>query len=304
MNSIDEIDTLKTRFEIALQKDIETWGEKNGLLDACKYSLLSGGKRVRPLCTLSIAQAISPGLDTLEAALAIEYMHTASLIIDDLPCMDNDDYRRGMPSVHKVFGETTALLASYALMNLSYEKIYRATCNLENSQVLSPLAAREAGLLALREASYASGLHGATGGQFLDLFSKNKDLAMVKEIFYKKTVTLFEASFLFGWLFGGGESASVRQIKEIARHFGMAFQIADDLQDQAQDRMREESVNVALLVGLEKTHALYNEEIQLLQTKSNLLPIPLNLEPLLQYKFGNIIFFNKNVELTKVDLKS
>lgn len=286
MNCMDEIDRLKNSFEIALQKDIQSWKEENALRDACKYSLLSGGKRVRPLCTLSIAQAISPGLDALEAALAIEYMHTASLIIDDLPCMDNDDYRRGVPSVHKVFGETTALLASYALINLSYEKIYRAACNLENSQILSPLHAREAGLLALREASYASGLHGATGGQFLDLFSKNKDLAMVKEIFHKKTVTLFEASFLFGWLFGGGQCAAVDQIKEIASHFGMAFQIADDLQDQEQDRQRKESVNVALLVGLERTHALYNKEIQLLQTKSSLLSIPLNLEPLLHYKFG------------------
>lgn len=295
MNGEDQINVLKKNFEIALKNDTENWGEKNALQDACKYSLLSGGKRIRPLCTLSIAEAISPGLDALEAALAIEYMHTASLIIDDLPCMDNDDYRRGLPSVHKVFGETTALLASYALINLSYEKIYRATCNLENSQLVSFSKAREAGLLALKEASYASGLHGATGGQFLDLFLKNKDLKTLTEIFHKKTVALFEAAFLFGWLFGGGECDLVDQIKEIAKHFGMAFQIADDLQDQEQDRKRKEGVNVALLVGLEKTHLLYNQEVELLKKKSKTLSIPFDFKFLLQYKFGNILDFTSKV---------
>lgn len=294
MNCENHIDILKRNFEIALQNDIETWGEKNALQDACQYSLLSGGKRIRPLCTLSLADAISPGLEALEAALAIEYMHTASLIIDDLPCMDNDDYRRGVPSVHKVFGETTALLASYALINLSYEKIYRATYHLENSQKVSCFAAQEAGLLALKEASYASGMHGATGGQFLDLFSKNKKFETLKQIFYKKTVALFEAAFLFGWLFGGGKCNFVDQIKEIGRHFGMAFQIADDLQDQEQDKDRE-GINVALLVGLERTHQFYNQEIELLRKKSETLSIPFDFKFLLDYKFGNILDFTSKV---------
>lgn len=287
--NFDEINKIREAFEIALKKDIEAWGEEDELKQACRYSLLSGGKRVRPLCTLSIASAISPRLDALEAALAIEYMHTASLILDDLPCMDNDDYRRGKLSVHKVFGETTALLASYALMNLSYEKIYRATFNLENSQIVSPLKAREAGLLALKEASHASGLNGATGGQFLDLFSKNKDLSIVKEIFHKKTVALFEASFLFGWLFGGGACDFVPHVKEVAMHFGMAFQIADDLEDQIQDKKSGGKVNVALLMGTQKAHELYQEEIGFLQTKNKLLALPLDLEYLLYYKFGNVL---------------
>lgn len=295
MNGEDAINVVKKNFEIALQKDTENWGEKDALQDACKYSLLSGGKRIRPLCTLSIAEAISPGLDVLEAALAIEYMHTASLIIDDLPCMDNDDYRRGVPSLHKVFGETTALLASYALINLSYEKIYRATCNLENSQIVSSSNAREAGLLALKKASFASGLHGATGGQFLDLFTKNKDLKTLKKIFHKKTVALFEAAFLFGWLFGGGECKLIDQIKEIAKHFGMAFQIADDLQDQEQDRKRKAGVNIALLVGLEKTHLLYNQEVELLRKKSETLSISFDFKFLLYYKFGNILDFTSKI---------
>lgn len=291
--NFDEINILRDNFEVALKKDIATWGEEDGLKQACSYSLLSGGKRVRPLCTLSIASAISPNLDAFEAALAIEYMHTASLIIDDLPCMDNDDYRRGKLSVHKVFGETTALLASYALMNLSYEKIYRATFNLENSQIVSPLKAREAGLLALKEASHASGLNGATGGQFLDLFSKNKDLSIVKEIFHKKTVALFEASFLFGWLFGGGSCDFVYHIKELAGHFGMAFQVADDLEDQIQDKERGEKINVALLMGSQKAHELYQEEIELLRAKSKLISIPLDLESLLLYKFGEVSLINE-----------
>lgn len=295
MKDIDRIKTLTNNFEKALLRDIENWGKKNELQEACRYSLLSGGKRIRPLCTLSIAEAMSPGLDTLEAALAIEYMHTASLIIDDLPCMDNDDYRRGVPSVHKVFGETTALLASYALINLSYEKIYQATCNLESSHIVSSLKAREAGLIALREASYASGLQGATGGQFLDLFSKEKNLSKLKEIFHKKTVTLFEAAFLFGWLFSGGECTAVNQIKELAGHFGMAFQIADDLQDEEQDRERKESINVALLMGLEKTYSFYNLEIKHLEKKSAMLSIPFDFKFLLHYKFGSILDFTSKV---------
>src|SRR5690606_39252223 len=112
----------QARFNAALQKSLFGMGEKNKLRDACEYALMSGGKRFRPIITLLIAESLGSRSDVMQAALSIEYMHTASLIIDDLPCMDDDEFRRGKPCLHKVFGETTALLASYTLVNLAYEK--------------------------------------------------------------------------------------------------------------------------------------------------------------------------------------
>lgn len=241
---------LKGSFEHLLKENIPHLGEKNTLRDACEYALLGGGKRVRPLIVLLVGSALGKGLDLSEAALCVEYFHTASLIADDLPCMDNDDYRRSQKALHKEFGEGTALLASYALISAGYEKICRSTKRL--SKASSPLAceAHVRGTIALDAATRCAGIRGATGGQFKDLFGRGESWEEIVDVIYKKTITLFEVSFVLGGIFGGIELSLIEELCALAYHFGLAFQIADDLGDCAQDR--EGAMNSALFLGREE----------------------------------------------------
>jgi len=253
---------LRDKIEQEIAKSIITFGEKSKLRDACEYALRSGGKRFRPLIVLLISEALSNGLNVFEAALSAEFFHTASLIADDLPCMDNDDERRDKPSLHKVYGETIALLASYALISAGFQKIH---CNaIIMQQAPSPFChfSDRACVLALESAAHCAGILGATGGQFLDLFPPNHNLDTIKEAIYKKTVTLFEASFVFGYLFGGGDARLLDKVKRAAYHFGMAFQTADDISDMAQDEKKQRETSIARLIGKERAFALFEEEMR------------------------------------------
>ena len=226
---------LRDKIEKEIAKSIASLGDKNPLRDACEYALTNGGKRYRPLIVMMVAEALGNNLDVSEAALAVEYFHTASLIADDLPCMDNDDERRNKPTVHKVFGETIALLSSYALITAGFEKIHKASCRLHESGSDFSKNANRAGMIALESAAYCSGIRGATGGQYLDLYPPSATLEAVKEIIEKKTVTLFEVAFVFGYVFGGGDLSLVEEVELLGYHLGMAFQIADDIEDLMQD---------------------------------------------------------------------
>jgi geranylgeranyl diphosphate synthase type II len=252
----------KQLIEQRLQENVEQLGPKSPLRDACEYALLNGGKRFRPALVLMIAKALGHEVDVLQAAMGIEFFHTASLIADDLPCMDNDDERRNKPTVHRVYGESIALLATYALISAGYG------CLAKNAQLIKhsshPFAHQSHHLcvLALENAIYNTGLHGATGGQFLDLSPPNLSLSLLREVIHKKTVTLFEISFVLGWLFGGGDLAKLDLVKKSAAHFGMAFQIADDLDDMAQDLAHQHSLNIANVLGKEQAKAMFHEEMQ------------------------------------------
>ncbi len=255
----------RDKVEKEIAKSILALGQKNKLRDACEYALLSGGKRLRPIIVLMVAEALGHDLDVTAAALAVEFMHTASLIADDLPCMDNDDERREKASLHKAYGESVALLSSYSLIFAAYEKIY------ENRDVMSLAAPPFNGFadsvccLALKEASSAAGILGATGGQFLDLYPPNHNLDTLKEVLYKKTVTLFEVAFVFGWLFGGGMVADLDKVKKAAYHFGMAFQIADDLGDLVQDENNQREINAAQILGKERALSVFEREMRCFQ---------------------------------------
>ena len=124
---LNDLYSLKNKVEEELKSVISNLGEKTKLRDACEYSLLSGGKRVRPIIVLMIREALGARFDVMPAALATEFFHTASIIADDLPCMDNDDQRRDKPTLHKVFDESVALLSSYTLISLGYEYIHKNT---------------------------------------------------------------------------------------------------------------------------------------------------------------------------------
>jgi geranylgeranyl diphosphate synthase type II len=248
------------RIEAELEKTLLGFGQKTALRDACEYALKSGGKRLRPLFVLMIADALGNGLDAIQAALSVEFFHTSSLIADDLPCMDNDDERRNRASLHRVYPESVALLASYTLIAAGYEGIYK------NGKVMKRdphfcSRSDEATMLSLEIATRCAGIFGATGGQYLDLFPPDRSLETIRLIIEKKTVTLFQISFAFGWLFGGGDPKLLKEVETVAYHLGMAYQIGDDLQDQAQDDIHSCEINIAAALGVAKSYELFASEM-------------------------------------------
>ncbi|MCB1136897.1 MAG: polyprenyl synthetase family protein [Chlamydiia bacterium] len=222
------------------------------LAQACRYALCSGGKRFRPILVLILAEAVGGDLEAAgHAAVAIECFHTASLIADDLPCMDDDDERRNRPSTHKVFGEAVALLASYALISKGYGKLAEAA---------RVLPGENRAILALECITRNTGIDGASGGQFLDIFATDHSLETLRTVVEKKTGTLFEVSFVLGWLFGGGDVERLDRVCETAQHYGMAFQIADDFLDVSQDATNGRDFNFVALMGAEQAKAEFLRE--------------------------------------------
>lgn len=248
--------------EQKLRESVVLLGPKNEVRDACEYALLAGGKRFRPALVLMIAKALGFGVDVFPAAIGIEYFHTASLIADDLPCMDNDDERRNAPTVHRKFSESIALLSTYALISAGY------ACLAQNSRLLKsskhPFASESDHLcvLALENVSFNTGLDGATGGQLMDILPSHLSLDFMKEVIHKKTGSLFEISFVLGWLFGGGDPSKIDLVKKAAAHFGLAFQIADDVEDREQDKVNKRSINMANVFGLEPAKKMFHEEME------------------------------------------
>lgn len=263
MSDLSLISPYKDQFEDYLREAIPNLCKKNKLRDACEYALLNGGKRIRPIIVLMVAKALGFESPPLKACLSVEFFHTASLIADDLPCMDNDDFRRDKPSTHKVFGETVALLASYALITEGFEMIYRSAQDFPG----------EVGMLALAYATKGAGLYGATGGQFLDLFPKGQTLDDILEVIEMKTVTLFETAFVFGWLFGGGDISLIEKIKRASYHFGMAFQIVDDLDDIRHDSWDKETLNIANCLGFDQAAFFLKKEIQCFEDEMKKLQV-------------------------------
>lgn len=233
--------------------------------DACEYALTNGGKRFRPLVVFLVADALKLGMVVSEAALSVEYLHTASLIADDLPCMDNESERRKKPALHKVFGESVALLASYSLVTAGFGKIPLACQRLRDAGPPFSTTSDHICTIALACGSEAAGILGATGGQFLDLFPPKYSLETIKHIICRKAVALFEISFFFGWLFGGGELSLAEKARKLGSHFGMAFQIADDIQDVEEDEKRERTMNIARFLGGERALSLFEEEMSLFE---------------------------------------
>jgi geranylgeranyl diphosphate synthase type II len=248
----------KIETEIALR--IAQLGPNTRLRDACSYALLNGGKRFRPTLVCMVAEALEQNAPVIEAAIAVEFFHTASLIADDLPCMDNDDLRRNKPSTHKVYGENIALLASYGLISAGYG------CLAKNAELIgkSTLSFANSGdkicRLALETATYTTGLLGATGGQFLDAFPPDETTETCLKVIQEKTCSLFELSLVLGWLYGGGRIEEIKRVKKAGSHLGMAFQIADDLEDAEEDERANRKMNMALLLGKEEAYKLFELE--------------------------------------------
>lgn len=254
-------DSYKKEIEEKIKQSLEDFGAKTELRNACQYALMSGGKRFRPAIVFMVAEALGFGFNVSDAALAVEYFHCASLIADDLPCMDNDDTRREKPSLHKVYGEAIALLTTYALIAAGYERLQRNTATLIQNHALEESISNRICVLALANTTHNTGILGATGGQFLDLFPPQSSVDMALQTIRCKTISLFEISFVLGWLYGGGEPSLLDKVKQLAYHFGLAFQVADDLHDLKQDAQNNRTMNMAILVGKEESLALVKEEM-------------------------------------------
>ncbi len=197
------------------------------IFDSMRYSVENGGKRVRPLLTLLFCDACGGDVKTaLPLADAVEYIHTYSLIHDDLPCMDNDDFRRGKPSNHKVYGEAFALLAGDGLLTAAFERItdcYKAG-----------LYSAEVAVNAVSTLSALAGSRGMIGGQVIDLLNENNsdaDFDNLKLMDNLKTGALIEAACVMGCIAAGADAKKISAASEFAQKIGLAFQIKDDILD-------------------------------------------------------------------------
>ncbi len=249
-----------SKLEKMIRDEMDNFGSPSRLKEACDYALTNGGKRFRPAIVFLIAKCLGSDWPISQIALAIEYFHTASLIADDLPSMDNDNERRNRPSTHIVFGEDIALLASYALIAQGYHCLSVAVA--ESKSQVSGIEWDRMGILALENATYNTGIFGATGGQFLDLFPPDQLEGTLREVIEKKTISLFEISFVLGWLFAKGDDSRLDEVKRLAAAFGMAFQIADDFDDLQQDIENGIQSNYALVLGYERAEEIFNKEIE------------------------------------------
>lgn len=196
------------------------------LIDSMEYSLMCGGKRIRPLLTLMFCELCGEEIKkALPFACAVEMIHTYSLIHDDMPCMDDDDYRRGKLSNHKVYGEDIATLSGDALQSLAFEIML-------SEEACASVSPGKAAKAACTLAKY-SGALGMVGGQVIDIESegKNAPLKVLKEMDEKKTAALIKASCEMGCIVGGADSAQINAASQYAHSIGLAFQIMDDILD-------------------------------------------------------------------------
>jgi geranylgeranyl diphosphate synthase, type II len=187
------------------------------------YSVNAGGKKIRPLLVLATLEDLgASSKDALQVACAVELMHTYSLIHDDLPSMDNDDYRRGKLTNHKVYGEAMAILAGDALQSLAFEIL----TNLNNTPP-------EIAVKLIRLLSIASGAEGMVGGQVLDIEGEKMDLTLeqLKRIHLNKTGALLSFCIEAGALLAGVDNEKMINLKEFAKNIGLTFQIQDDILD-------------------------------------------------------------------------
>ncbi len=203
----------------------EESGHQKRLLEAMNYSMLSGGKRLRPLLMLKTYEMFGGTSPVIEPFMAaIEMIHTHSLIHDDLPAMDNDEYRRGRKTTHMVYGEAFGILAGDGLLNYAYETVSGAF----RMEPDNPAVGKALGILASK-----TGIYGMIGGQSVDVEMEGKPLNrdQLDFIYRLKTSALIEASMMIGAVLAGASEEMVKQIEKIGSDIGLAFQIQDDILD-------------------------------------------------------------------------
>mmetsp|Transcript_8035 Transcript_8035/g.19880 ORF Transcript_8035/g.19880 Transcript_8035/m.19880 type:complete len:403 (+) Transcript_8035:51-1259(+) len=251
--------------------------------NAMRHTLLGGGKRIRPALCLAAFELVHNVSDEeyknsamrksfllrkcMPTALALEMIHTMSLIHDDLPCLDNDDFRRGKPTCHTIYGEDMAILAGDALLALSFEYIARHTKDVSPERVLRVIS----------EVGRSCGSQGLVGGQVVDIESENKKmepeegLKTLEYIHKHKTAVLLEAAVVGGAILGGANDEDVEKLRMYARDIGLAFQVQDDILDitatteelgkTAGKDLASQKTTYPSLLGLEKSREVADELI-------------------------------------------
>jgi len=234
------------------------------LYESMRYSLLAGGKRVRPVLCIAACELVGGTQElAMPTACAIEMIHTMSLIHDDLPCIDNDDLRRGKPTSHKVFGEDTAILAGDALLSLAFEHIAVSTSRTVGSDRILRL---------LCELGRATGSEGVMGGQVVDIESEGDpsiDLETLEWIHIHKTAVLLECSVVCGAIIGGASDYEIERARKYSRCVGLLFQVVDDILDVTRSSeelgktagkdLTSEKATYPKLMGLEKAKEFADE---------------------------------------------
>ena len=201
------------------------------LHESVRYSMLAPGKRIRPILTIASAESVGgKAKDVLPTACALECIHAFSLIHDDLPCMDDDDYRRGLLTNHKVYGEAMAMLAGDALLTLAFELIA------DNASLVPP----ERIVPVVKMVSVATGTAGMVGGQVVDIESEGKEIEPdeLQFIHAQKTGALLTASVMAGALLCGADQSQQDALRRYGKCIGLAFQIADDILDVVGDQVK------------------------------------------------------------------
>lgn len=247
MNFNGELEKRKKLVEEILEQYLpEAAGEQRTVLDAMRYAVSAGGKRLRPILMAESAalfaeesevwrtdKTVVPGLSTVGALpafmAAIEFIHTYSLIHDDLPALDNDDYRRGRQTTHVVYGEDIAVIAGDGLLNYAYETAMRAfakAVSVEDYQRIE---------CAVNILGRKAGVYGMVGGQCADLLAEKPEAAPTKEtllyIHKNKTAALIQAAMTIGAVLAGADETAVSRLEKCAENIGVAFQIQDDVLD-------------------------------------------------------------------------
>ena len=233
--------------------------DSNRLSDAMRYSSSSVGKRLRPFILIEVADLFGVRRDnSIRAAASIEIVHCYTLIHDDLPAMDNDDYRRGNLSCHKKFDEATAILAGDALLTLAFEVLSDAKTHFDAGIRCSLINCLAQNI----------GVKGVAGGQMLDLIFERmnppKDYNEINLMHWMKTARLFAASSAMGAILGGADSEKINKLYRFGELYGLAFQLADDLADLDQKKLIKNN-NVLKLISTEQT----KEKIKDLLSRAN-----------------------------------
>lgn len=207
-------------------------GYQKTVIEAMNYSLSAGGKRLRPILTLEACKIVGGNeYEAIPFAIAIEMIHTYSLIHDDLPALDNDDLRRGRPTNHKVYGEAMGILAGDALLNYAFEVMLAGSINKENPEKY---------LKAINEIAKGAGIYGMIGGQVVDVESENKQIEKEKldYIHMNKTAAMMVGCMRAGATIGGANSEQMEEITKYAKNIGLSFQIVDDILDIVGDEAK------------------------------------------------------------------
>ncbi|MBS6507764.1 MAG: polyprenyl synthetase family protein [Paraclostridium bifermentans] len=240
-------------------------GYQKTIFDSMNYSLKAGGKRLRPILTLEACKLVGGNeKDAYPFAVAIEMIHTYSLIHDDLPALDNDDLRRGRKTNHKVYGEAMAILAGDGLLNYAYEIMLRESLSKGEPEKY---------LKAINEIAKASGIYGMIGGQVVDIESEGKSIDMEKLDFIhmNKTAAIIIGCMRAGAIIGGASEEELANVTKYAKNIGLSFQIVDDILDIVGDEAKlgkkvgsdidNEKSTYPSLIGLEKSKETANKLI-------------------------------------------